>query len=220
MRAQAGFGSLGLQDFSRVRSVRSDVRPAERTAKTVDVRRRADKARFRARLSCTASEGTQIESEVEGVAKKIADKVAEGVSALKGPNNRLIVGITGGPGSGKTTTVMALSKILESRGIHTESLPMDGFHYYRHELDRFEDPVEAHRRRGAPFTFDAKRFIDTLAKVKEMKSRVLCPGFDHSVKDPEEEKIVIDDNIQVSSGPLTNPSPILRLWPCSSACAS
>jgi hypothetical protein len=30
---------------------------------------------------------------------------------------------------------------------------MDGFHYYKSELDTMEHPAEAHRRRGAPFTY-------------------------------------------------------------------
>ena len=32
---------------------------------------------------------------------------------------------------------------------------MDGYHYYRSELDEMSDPELAHARRGAEFTFDS-----------------------------------------------------------------
>ncbi len=44
---------------------------------------------------------------------------------------------------------------------------MDGYHYYRHELDYFDDPEEAHERRGAAFTFNAKKFVDDMIQAKE-----------------------------------------------------
>ena len=65
-------------------------------------------------------------------------------------------------GSGKST----LAKRLEGRINGLPSLPspickavgMDGYHYTRQQLDAFEDPVMAHKRRGAHFTFDAEAF--------------------------------------------------------------
>lgn len=67
-------------------------------------------------------------------------------------------------------------------------VPMDGFHYYRRELDQFEDPVEAHRRRGAHWTFNADRFVSSLeaARASGVGS---FPSFDHSVGDPVEADV-------------------------------
>lgn len=75
-------------------------------------------------------------------------------------------------------------------------LPQDGFHYYRRELAEFADPDEAVRRRGAPFTFNATKFI---AKVEELAggNTVVAPLFDHSKKDPTEGSIVIAPDVQV-----------------------
>lgn len=42
---------------------------------------------------------------------------------------------------------------------------MDGYHYYKHQLDQFDDPEEAHARRGAAFTFDADRFVNDVKKA-------------------------------------------------------
>ena len=46
-------------------------------------------------------------------------------------------------------------------------VPMDGFHYYRRQLDAFEDPAAAHARRGAPWTFDAEAFVACVRRVRE-----------------------------------------------------
>ena len=71
---------------------------------------------------------------------------------------------------------------------------MDGFHYYRHELDKFDDPVEAHARRGAAFTFDSQYFVDSVAKAKDV-GHGMFPDFDHATADPEQNKISFDQDI-------------------------
>jgi pantothenate kinase len=67
---------------------------------------------------------------------------------LKSPGPPLMVAVGGGPGSGKTTLVEIASKVLNERGVKTQCLPMDGFHYPKNELDQMEDPVNARARRG------------------------------------------------------------------------
>ncbi|GFR44954.1 hypothetical protein Agub_g6262 [Astrephomene gubernaculifera] len=82
-------------------------------------------------------------------------------------------------------------------------LPMDGFHYYRRELDAMPDPQAAHARRGAPWTFDAAKFVDAVRRVRYAATRfgsesgfgeeeeVCVPSFDHGVGDPVEGDICI-----------------------------
>lgn len=73
-------------------------------------------------------------------------------------------------------------------------VPMDGFHLTRAELSAMPDPATAHARRGAPFTFDAPKF---LALVQALRRPVLpfvtvyAPSFDHAVKDPKEDDIAV-----------------------------
>ena len=50
------------------------------------------------------------------------------------------------------------------------------------------NPEEAYARRGAAFTFDAKKFVTDIKAAKE-RGAGLFPGFDHAVADPEEGKI-------------------------------
>jgi pantothenate kinase len=74
-------------------------------------------------------------------------------------------------------------------------LPMDGYHLPRAALSAFPDPVTAHFRRGAEFTFDGAAF---LALVKRLRApitpdtrAILAPSFDHAVKDPVADDIAI-----------------------------
>ena len=79
----------------------------------------------------------------------------------------------------------------ERHSIEALVLPMDGYHFYRHELDQMEDPVHAHARRGAEFTFDSKKFVrDVIAGFESGHGSF--PDFDHAKKDPEPGKIHFD----------------------------
>ncbi|KAJ8908042.1 hypothetical protein NDN08_008139 [Rhodosorus marinus] len=128
----------------------------------------------------------------EKAASLVVDKILEMRSY-----ERLIIGIVGAPGSGKTTTARDIKKRLQRKGLKCVPLPMDGFHFYRNQLDLFENPVEAHKRRGAPFTFDAERFISVLSKIRRAKGPVLAPDFNHRKKDPREDAICIDEQAEV-----------------------
>jgi pantothenate kinase len=70
---------------------------------------------------------------------------------------------------------------------------MDGFHFTRAQLDRMADPVEAHARRGAAFTFNGDAFLSLVRQLRRpleaTSTTVYAPSFDHAVKDPKEEDI-------------------------------
>ena len=112
---------------------------------------------------------------------------------------RYIVGICGSPGSGKSTLSRQVANIINS--IHGDDicvvLPMDGFHYFRKQLDEFDDPKEAYARRGAHWTFDAEAFVETVERVAAVLvtghvEDILVPQFDHGVGDPD-----IDNPIKI-----------------------
>ena len=110
----------------------------------------------------------------------------------------VIVGISGIPGSGKTTLVAEVVRTLRaSHGKHwAVALPMDGFHLPRSALDEMPDPGHAHARRGSPFTFDPQAFAGCIQKLRT-NGHGAAPGFDHEVGDPEPDKIVIDRGVQL-----------------------
>eukprot|EP00252_Welwitschia_mirabilis_P014525 TRINITY_DN31873_c0_g1_i1.p1 TRINITY_DN31873_c0_g1~~TRINITY_DN31873_c0_g1_i1.p1 ORF type:complete len:175 (-),score=42.42 TRINITY_DN31873_c0_g1_i1:430-954(-) len=70
------------------------------------------------------------------------------------------------------------------------SVPMDGFHLYCSELDKMEDPREAHARRGAPWTFNPSRLLLYLTNLRR-QGFVYMPSFDHGVGDPVEDDIFV-----------------------------
>ena len=63
---------------------------------------------------------------------------------------------------------------------------MDGFHFTRKYLDNMENPKLAHQKRGAYWTFDVDGFSDLLKSISNDndKKTIICPTFDHSIKDP------------------------------------
>lgn len=124
----------------------------------------------------------------------VDELVARVLGKLHGP--RLVVAVAGVPGSGKLTVVELMVGELARRHVTAAALPQDGFHYYRHELERFPDPAEARRRRGAPFTFNSGQFVQTVLSLRSGLT-VRAPLFDHALKDPVPDDIVIPAETQV-----------------------
>lgn len=124
-----------------------------------------------------------------------------------GPKSRIIIGVAGVPGSGKTTIAAAVSsKINEIHfashpGLATAgpsqaplavALPMDGFHYSRAHLASMPNPEEAIHRRGAAFTFDGEGFRALIERLAApATATVYAPSFGHEIKDPVADAITI-----------------------------
>lgn len=125
-----------------------------------------------------------------------AEELIKRIHSILEFKKRAVIAVAGVPGAGKSTLVGRMNELLSREKISSKLLPQDGFHYYRSELAKFPNPEEAFRRRGAPFTFDAERFSATVELLHENVS-VTAPLFDHSLKDPVENDIVIGPEIQV-----------------------
>lgn len=99
------------------------------------------------------------------------------VTSLRRPGERLIVGVTGAPGAGKSTLAAQLVSALdESAGI-----PMDGFHLSNEELRR----MGLSRVKGAPETFDSWGFAALLRRLRARDEQVVyAPSFDHVMNEP------------------------------------
>lgn len=111
------------------------------------------------------------------------------------------VGIVGSPGAGKSTLAHELQSQLERVGLSCTVIPMDGYHYYKAHLATFPDPQQAMDRRGAPFTFNSKKFVEDLKRAR-VSGAGKFPSFDHSLGDPVENDIELfaDTDVVIVEG--------------------
>ena len=125
-------------------------------------------------------------------------------------NARLLIAVSGIPGSGKTELASTLSRRInqihcsENPSSNTPlatSLPMDGYHLTRAQLAAMPDPSHAFARRGAAFTFDAPKFLSLVRALREpltpTAKPIYAPSFDHAVKDPVDDDIAIPPTTRV-----------------------
>jgi pantothenate kinase len=87
------------------------------------------------------------------------EEVVAVVRVAAAGRDRIVVGVAGAPGSGKSTTAEAL---VDALGEEAALLPMDGFHLSNAQLAR----LGSRDRKGAPDTFDAAGFTATLARIR------------------------------------------------------
>ncbi|WQF88822.1 Putative phosphoribulokinase/uridine kinase, P-loop containing nucleoside triphosphate hydrolase [Colletotrichum destructivum] len=123
-------------------------------------------------------------------------------------DQRLLIGISGIPGSGKTTLSQMVTTRLNARTATLDPsdpsraarppaafVPMDGYHLTRAQLSAMPDPDTAHARRGAVYTFDGAAFHRLVVSLREPlradSSPVYAPSFDHAIKDPKANDIAV-----------------------------
>ncbi len=108
----------------------------------------------------------------------IAPLVEDVTAVLDDTPGRVVVGITGPPGAGKSTAAVALAASFDGASY----LPMDGFHLSNAVLDR----LGRRDRKGAVDTFDAAGYVTALERVRSEYRRreVYVPAFDRGLDEP------------------------------------
>ena len=110
--------------------------------------------------------------------------------ALVGDRRRVVLGIAGAPGAGKSTLADALVGAVAARegAGWVAHVPMDGFHL----ADVAARPARGALRKGAPDTFDADGYAHLLRRVvAEPDSWVYAPGFDRTLEQPLAAAVVV-----------------------------
>jgi pantothenate kinase len=103
-------------------------------------------------------------------------QLLDAVGALGKVDRRLIVGIAGPPGAGKTTLAEELAGALGGAPV----VPMDGFHLSNGQLRR----LGLAQVKGAPETFDVAGYVALLRRIRESGELVYAPSFDHVMNEP------------------------------------
>jgi pantothenate kinase len=229
---------------------------AAAAAAAAATRQRKKERRFVAAAAADPRRPAQIVAPVatfEDAGEWLAQR-AVSLADARGPGGRAVIGIAGPPGGGKST----LSKLVCARADEllrrrqgggggaqvplAAVLPMDGFHYTRAQLDASPDPIAAHARRGAPWTFDAGAFVAAVAAAAAAAAAAApssgsspssrrrrppppppppppplrVPSFDHATKDPVPDAIEIPSEARVvlveGNYLLLDEEPWARLW--------
>ena len=110
---------------------------------------------------------------IADLAARLAREVA------RDPDGRVVVGLTGAPGSGKSTAARELAALLTEAGALAGEVPMDGFHMSNAVLDE----LGRHGRKGAPDTFDVGGYVTTLDRVRRGEE-VLAPVYRRDLHEP------------------------------------
>ena len=110
---------------------------------------------------------------------------------------RILIGITGSPGAGKSTLAQALVAGVNAAGPAEPAavyLPMDGFHLANATLDR----LGLRLRKGAIETFDGWGFVALLEQVlRETEHHVYAPEFERNIDEPVAGAIAIEPSARV-----------------------
>ena len=99
---------------------------------------------------------------------------------LDGSTKRVVIGLVGAPGAGKSTLAQAL---LAAFADIAQVVPMDGYHLANVELAR----LGRAGRKGAPDTFDSAGYVDLLRRIREQREGdpiVYAPEFRREIEEP------------------------------------
>ena len=128
------------------------------------------------------------------------EQALERLLARLSAGDRVLLGITGSPGAGKTVLAQRLVAAVAADGrFRAAHVPMDGFHLADVALDRLGRAA----RKGAIDTFDGWGYLALLQRLRDRADEpVWAPGFERELEQPIAGSIEVgaDVDLVVSEG--------------------
>ena len=129
--------------------------------------------------------GDAVDDDRAVLAARVSDLLAAS------PTGRVLVGMAGEPGAGKSTLATAMATTL---AVATANVPLDGFHLADVELSR----QGLLGRKGAPETFDAWGYAALLARLRSRPDHpVYAPAFERDLEQPLAGAVPVAPEVQV-----------------------
>lgn len=115
-----------------------------------------------------------------------------GLSARPPAGTRIMLGLVGAPGAGKSTVAQAL---LEALGERAVVVPMDGFHLANVQLER----LGRRARKGAEDTFDSAGYAALLQRLRrrEPEQVVYAPDFRREIDEAVAGAIAVGPQVEL-----------------------
>lgn len=122
------------------------------------------------------------------------DELVARIERLAQDHPRVVIGVAGAPGAGKSTLAAALENALTARGWRVATVSMDGFHLADVELER----LGRRDRKGAIDTFDGHGYLALLRRIRtEAGTTVYAPSFDRTTEEPVAGAIAVEPDARV-----------------------
>lgn len=102
-------------------------------------------------------------------------------------DRRVLIGIAGGPGVGKSTLAGELVAALNASAPVATYVPMDGFHMRHAKLEALGTVAD----KGMPHTFEGEAFVQFLERVKTASNDVVGPGYSRAIEDVVQDAFII-----------------------------
>jgi len=110
---------------------------------------------------------------------------------LVAPDHRVLLGITGAPGAGKSTLAAWIGEALGQQAV---VVAMDGFHLAQAELVR----LGRAERKGAPDTFDAGGYVAMLRRLRQADEPVVyAPVFRRDLEEPIGSAVAVHRDVSL-----------------------
>jgi pantothenate kinase len=106
---------------------------------------------------------------------------------------RILYGIVGGPGAGKSTIAERIATILNARDARAVVVPMDGFHMRQAKLES----LGLAARKGAPETFEASALAAFLVAIRGASGQLTGPGYSRKIEDVVDDAITIPAEAEI-----------------------